>query len=131
MLNWFKTKSIKPLKLLLLLAIVFTVSSTTFVSAQRASRECGKQRACLDGTLLCLPLPTSLPPIDTSQTNFGAGFYKASSSCGAKRCYWLFSCECGYPLGVSVCRASLDGSSCNDKKDFENKVTKENFGGEE
>jgi hypothetical protein len=79
---------------------------------------------------LCIPLATSLYKIDTSQTNFGYGFRKGSDYCGAQRCYWLFACNCGNPLGVGICR-SEEGSSCNTNQDVENKVNKENYGGEE
>ncbi len=78
------------------------------VFAQRGTtRRCNPQfPVCMDANILdiCHALPTSLPVVDPSGPLSGPGGFRASGSgCGAKTCYYLFSCVCGYPLGTEFC----------------------------
>lgn len=88
--------------------------------AQREGK-CGTEIPCRDeGINYCIPLPTSLPPVDLNKETRGYGFQSASDNCGAKRCYFFFSCVCGPALGASICYNYGNGfSSCDQKKTFE------------
>lgn len=80
-------------------------------NAQRG--RCGNQTICVDPILsLCIPVPTTLPPVSETWSG-GLGLRVASKNCGAKRCYWLFSCVCGPALsGDGFCNGAT-GDSCN------------------
>ena len=83
--------------------------------AQRGGgRRCNPEfPSCMDPNIFvaCWPLPTTLPVVDPSGVLVSFGFRAGTSSCGAKTCYYLFACECGYPRGVEVCQAA-EGAQC-------------------
>lgn len=82
-----------------------TMNIGSVADAQVETGKCGQQIDCRENgiTNTCIPLPTSLPPVDVKTESTGYGFKTATGHCGAKRCYYLFSCECGPPLGASIC----------------------------
>jgi hypothetical protein len=104
------------------IAVFFAGSSGLNDVAKASPGGCRDATVCFDGSLTpCIPLPTSLPPVD-SEYSGGYGFVLRSTNCGAKKCYWLFACRCGPGLGSGFCRNSLaSGGSCSfdDKKGTE------------
>ncbi len=112
-----RNKSLKLSIFFLILALlsIFSLKNENIVDAQRG--RCGNQTPCIDPNIghICLPLPTTLPAV--SPTSNGYGFQPASSNCGARRCYYLFSCVCGPALGAGVCYSVRGGVSSCDKKD--------------
>lgn len=64
----------------------------------------GQSGGCFEGSPIpdplnarCLKLPTSLPCV--TKVPDPDGYEALSTKCGTKRCYWVFRCECGRPLG--------------------------------
>ena len=99
MVKWWRAMPIFVLVVLLLFA---NLGIERRIEAQRG--RCGDQTICVDPILnLCIPVPTSLPPVSTTWSG-GLGLRPASKNCGAKRCYYLFACVCGPALsGAGFC----------------------------
>lgn len=107
------SKTLKPFFAVLIFTILAVNGSyNNSVKAQRG--RCGNQTICSDPIInLCIPLPTTLPAV-SSTYNGGYGFSVASGNCGAKRCWWLFTCRCGPSLGAGICNSgSSSGNSCS------------------
>ena len=49
----------------------------------------------------CVPLPTSLVPIDCSIPS--TEWWEPGGKCGTKRCYVIFRCPCGPRLTTAAC----------------------------
>ncbi len=120
------------LKTLLMVFCLFAFCGTMSignVADAQVQSTCGQQIDCRENgiTNTCIPLPTTLPPVDVKTESTGYGFQSASGNCGAKRCYYLFSCVCGPPLGASICYnyRGLDGKLYCDPKNEELKVLAE------
>ncbi len=79
------------------------------------TRKCGQQTLCINSNPfdICEPLATTLPSVDIMANNFGYGFRQATTACGAQRCYLLFACQCGPPLGVGLCYDGGEGGNCS------------------
>ena len=120
------------LKALLMVFCLFTFWGTMNidnVADAQVQQTCGQQIDCRENgiTNSCIPLATTLPPVDVKTESTGYGFQSASGNCGAKRCYYLFSCVCGPPLGASICynQRGLGGKSTCDQKNEELKLLAE------
>ena len=108
------------------LLFVINVGFSNVAKGQRG--RCANQIAgCFDGGLLppCIPSPTTLPVLSYSWSG-GYGFQTASSYCGARRCWILFACACGNPLGAGLCdsRGPIGSNSSNSCSRDETKVVK-------
>lgn len=105
----------RPVRWLLLVALTipFAVTYSSLidgeVNAQRG--RCGDEAFCQDPfPNYCLPVPTTLPSVSSTWSG-GYGFRVAGNNCGARQCYYFFSCPCGPPLsGGQVCGAGEGGS---------------------
>jgi len=102
--------------LLTVFIFIFFAANVGNIGGVKAQRgRCGNQTFCADPDIshICLPLPTSLPSI-SSTWNGGYGFSFGSSNCGARRCWYLFTCRCGPALGAGICNSSngSSGSTC-------------------
>jgi hypothetical protein len=51
----------------------------------------------------CIPIPTSLAAVDTGTLDPN-GWLTAGGHCGVRRCWIIFWCACGPPLGTQGCR---------------------------
>jgi hypothetical protein len=109
-MKFWRKQNLLPL---LLILILFGGNSSLNDTAKASPGGCRDATVCFDGSLTpCIPLPTTMPPVDSEYTG-GYGFIFRSSNCGAKKCYWFFACRCGPGLGAGICRNSLASGSCS------------------
>ena len=98
-----KRKSILTLTTFLAITLLFAAFAS-YKYVPYAQAICGIERGCFDDGVYntCIPTPTTLPAVDV--TDVGDWHVSNSGShCGAKRCYYMFACECGPPLGDRLC----------------------------
>lgn len=107
-----KFSIIVKILLTVLIFLAATIGNTDSVKAQRG--RCGNQTFCYDGGVYppCIMLPTTLPAVSSTFSG-GYGFSVASGNCGAKRCYWYFTCRCGPALGAGICSSLASGGASN------------------
>lgn len=63
--------------------------------------QCHPPTGCGGGSR-CVPVPTSLVPVDTSIT-VASGWETAGGSCGLVRCIIILPIPCGKPLSSGAC----------------------------
>lgn len=105
----------KRIVLSTLFVLLFFSGSLTLNDAVKASPGgCRDWAGCFDaGINSCIPLPTSLPAVSSEYTG-GYGYRIRSTNCGAKKCYWYFTCRCGPGLGAGVCTpGSIASGACS------------------
>lgn len=75
------------------------VVGTTGALVATLGTPCHNTTLCLGG-VNCVPIPTSLPPLNTGTTG---GWGGPTGSCGTKPCWIIFRCPCGPPLATKAC----------------------------
>jgi len=98
-------KTTRLLTLVILTILLFLTGSGGRIS--RAQHHCGQPTECVNSQVrnTCIPVPTTLPSVNVNLT--GDWYVDSPNShCGAYRCYYLFSCECGSPLSSRLCTSA-------------------------